>query len=263
MNTLPSSGFDPNNPRFDPVPRQHPGFRFAMSVTDSASTARYGLFTARLCRATAGTDGRFTASDCRSPTVEAMTAAVAAAVPSQVDGVRTVDPAKAWATPGAYPLTTITYAVADTSEPADARRDYARLLRYAVGPGQQPGPASGQLPDGYVPLPAAMRTQALAAADRLEKWISPSTAGPGGDPGTGPAAPGPTGAVPAPTGTPDGGARPSAAGSPPASTAASQTTLGNRLGLLRYLLLGALGLGLLGGVAGPVLRLVASRTGRK
>ncbi|MFT9821184.1 hypothetical protein ACMZ42_27070, partial [Lysinibacillus sp. NPDC056185] len=62
------------------------------------------------------------------------------------------------------------------------RKDYAALIRYAVGAGQNPGVSPGLLPPGYAPLPGALRTEALAAADRLQ---NPQTA-PGGGEASGP-----------------------------------------------------------------------------
>jgi hypothetical protein len=251
--------FDPNNPRFDAIPRQQPGARFAMSITDSASAARYGLFTAQLCKAVRGADGKFTTTDCRRPDAQGMTAAVATAVEGQVSGVRVVDPAKAWATPDAYPLTTITYAVADTSDPADARKDYAKLLRYAAGAGQTPGPADGQLPEGYVPLTQAMREQTMIAADKLEHWVEPTTPAPSDQSS---ASPGPT----APASVPASGLPPSIAATTPATqppvAPVAQTTLGSPLGMIRFLLIVALVVGLVGGIAGPLMQRLASRRGK-
>ncbi|GAA4691923.1 hypothetical protein [Phytohabitans rumicis] len=257
-NTEGNSSFDPNLPRFDTIARQSPGYRFALSITDSASAARYGLYTAKLCKAGRGTDGKFTATDCRAPTADAMTAALAAAVPSQVTGVSTIDPAKAWTTAGAYPLTTITYAVADTSEPADARRDYAALLRYSAGTGQQPGPADGQLPEGYAPLTAALREQTMSAADKLQNWVAPTT-----PPQTDSVSQSPT--TP-PASVPASGLAPSPGLSAPTTrptvAPVAQSTLGSPLGMIRFLLVVALVMGLLGGVAGPIMQRLATRTRR-
>lgn len=249
--------FDPNNPRFDAIPRQQPGARLAMSITDSASAARYGLFTAQLCKAVRGGDGKFTTTDCRRADTQGMTAAVATAAESNVPGVRIVDPAKAWATPDAYPLTTITYAVADTSDPKDARKDYAKLLRYAAGAGQTPGPADGQLPEGYVPLTQAMREQTMIAADKLENWVEPTTPAPSDETTTSPEPTAPA-SVPA-SGLPPSAAITTPATQPPAAPVA-QTTLGSPLGMIRFLLIVALVVGLVGGVAGPVMQRLASRT---
>ncbi|MFC0532545.1 hypothetical protein [Phytohabitans kaempferiae] len=255
--------------RYLELPRKTPGARFAMSVTDSSAAARYGLYAAQLCKPKRDTSGALVMpDDCRSPSTAAMSAALATASASGVEGVDVIDPAKAWAAPGAYPLTTITYAIGDTSDPADARRDYARLLRYAAGPGQAPGQADGQLPDGYLPLPAAMRERTLDTADRLERWVTPTTPTPSEGNGNGNG--GPTTPAPSATsaGVPDPGATPSASGPAapptpqPSATPAAQSTIGSPLGIIRYILIAALVMGLLGGVAGPVLQALA-RGGRK
>ncbi|MDQ7903020.1 hypothetical protein RB614_00610 [Phytohabitans sp. ZYX-F-186] len=251
--------------RYSDLPRKFPGSRFVMSVTDSASAARYGLFTAQLCKPKRDSLGKLVMpDDCRTPTDEAVNAAAATAVGSQVEGVKVVDPVKAWATQGAYPLTTVSYAIADTSEPVEARREYAKLLRYAAGSGQDPGEAWGQLPEGYVPLPAALREQTMIAASQLENWVTPTS--PPADNSGGPD----PGAAPAPTdGVPSGGATPSAGtpapGPPPsaAPAAQSQSTLGSPLGIIRFILIAALVMGLLGGIAGPIMQRFAIRSGRK
>jgi hypothetical protein len=251
-------------------PPKAPGFRWAMAITDAASAARYGLFTARL---------RNHAGEYVKPTTESLLAGAAAMVPTDVADVRAIDPEKNAA--GGYPLTMVTYAAADTSEPADARKDYANLLRYAAGPGQQPGEANGQLPEGYVPLPQDMREQTLRAADTLERWaVSPSPT-PGGDGGgsttgnnngsggTATTPPATTPPAAGPTGTPAAGARPVAAPArPPASPAPSvrpvgQPTPGSPLGSVRWLLLGALVAGLAGAAAAPILHRIAERQSRK
>lgn len=264
---------DPNNPgdatpccRYADMARKSPGSRFVMSITDSASAAKYGLFTAQLCKTKRDSAGNYVADDCRAPTREAVTAAAATAVASEVRGASVIDPVKAWATPGAYPLTSVSYAVADTSEPAAARKEYARLMRYAAGAGQDPGEAWGQLPEGYVPLPAALREQAMVSASQLENWVSPTTPAPtGGDPGSGDPSPGATPAAPA--GVPSGGLTPSAAtpapGTPPVAAPAAQATQGSPLGIIRFILIAALLMGLVGGIAGPILQRFAVRTGRK
>ncbi len=252
-------------PKWDPLPRRSPGFRFAMSVTDSASAARYGLFSAALCKPKRDGAGKLVApDDCRLPTTEAVDAAVRTAVPSGVAGVRLIDPVKAWQSPGAYPLSMLTYAVGDTSESPEARRDYAALLRYAAGLGQVLGVDQGQLPEGYVPLPQELRTQALAAAGQLERARSSASTSPS-PANTGPAMAPPArpGQPPAPSGVPSRGSVPSpgntAASPAPAAQPAGQATPGSPIGAVRYLLVGVLVLGLVGGVAGPVLRRLAAR----
>ncbi|MEV7228172.1 hypothetical protein AB0M79_14275 [Polymorphospora sp. NPDC051019] len=248
-------------PKWTRIARQEPGFRLAMSVTDSASAARYGLHTAELCAAAPDAAGTYVATDCRSATTAQMTTALSAMAPTEVPGVVAVDPERARATPGAYPLTMVTYAIANTAAPADARRDYAAMLRHAAGPGQTPGVAPGNLPEGYVPLPQPMRDLTRTAADTLGKATAPTTPPPGGEAPAGPPpAGGPPTGVPA-TGTPPspGPVAPSPA---PSVRPAAGTTLGSAAGAIRYVLVGALVVGLLGGVAGPVLRRLAVRAPR-
>jgi hypothetical protein len=255
------------------IPRRPPGFRFAMSLTDAASATRYGLFTAALCKSTKDASGTFVPSDCRAPTADAISAAAASAVPSTVSGVKVIDPVKAWSTPGAYPLATLTYAVANPTQPADARHDYATLLRHIAGQGQELGLARGDLPPGYVPLPSAMRAQTMIAADTLEHWVpSPSPEpgsndGAGGESTGGPAAGATTGTPVAaqPSGVPAAGAAPSPGAvvpsTQPSAQPASQRTPGTGpVGWVRFLLIGALIAALVGGVAGPILQRFGSGT---
>ncbi|MGI5524992.1 hypothetical protein ACQEUX_29215 [Micromonospora sp. CA-259024] len=254
-------------PRFEKLPREQPGFRFTMSVTDSASAARYGLFTAQLCRAVQGADEKYTSADCRGASSDTIIAAARTAEPSPVAGVSVIDPAKAWSTAGAYPLSLLTYAVADRTEPAAVRRDYAGLLRYAADKGQRPGQALGMLPDGYVPLPQELRQRTEAAAALLEVDLpapAASSAAPSG--GSGPPAavpPAPTPAAPLPGVVPSAGAPPSPGGrapSPqPSVNQAGNATPGSPVGALRYVLVVLFVIGLVGGVAGPVLRRIGSR----
>ncbi|MGH3765476.1 MAG: Ig-like domain-containing protein [Pseudonocardiaceae bacterium] len=87
--------------------------------------------------------------------------------PSAVPGVLASDPTAT--DPAAYPLTALSYAVAAPSTlDAAAGKDYAAFLRYAAGPGQQPGGAPGQLPGGMAPLPATLKAQTLAAAATIQ-----------------------------------------------------------------------------------------------
>jgi hypothetical protein len=138
---------------------QRAGTRFILSVTDSASAAQYGLQTAGLSRA--GDDGSsrtfITPDDPNS-----VLAAVNAMKPSSPSGVLTSDPAAS--APGAYPLTLLTYAaLVPSGLSAKERVDYAAFLKFATSAGQTSGVGSGQLPAGYVPLPAALRAKAAAA----------------------------------------------------------------------------------------------------
>jgi hypothetical protein len=107
-----------------------------------------------------------------------------------------------------------------------------------------------------------MRSQTLAAADRIERWVAPQESGdsdPAGntEPGAGgEGIGGDSGA--APPGTPDRGAAVSAA--PPASpapsskpVAARKRTLGSPIGVVRFVVLVVLLVGALAALAGPIL----------
>ncbi len=135
------------------------GNYFVMSVTDSASAVRYGLQTASLSPAGDDTPDRTFVA----PTPASLLAGEQAMVPTKVPGVMQTDPSSTGT--GAYPLTMLTYA-ATTPETlnASSRANYSAFLRYAAGPGQVIGDQPGQLPNGYVPLPASLQAETVAAA---------------------------------------------------------------------------------------------------
>ncbi|MBK3578392.1 hypothetical protein JHN63_32240 [Streptomyces sp. MBT65] len=136
-----------------------------ITVTDAASAARYGLQTARLRNSA----GKFVA-----PTAASLTAAATSATGSPV---AEITPAGATAKT-AYPLAQLVYAAVRPGVlNAAARKDYAALLRYAIGGGQVSGADPGLLPGGYAPLPARFRTAAAHAATALVQYTGPSTAG--------------------------------------------------------------------------------------
>ncbi|MEU8567718.1 hypothetical protein AB0C51_04995 [Streptomyces pathocidini] len=137
---------------------QLPGRRTQIAIVDAASAARYGLQTAALRNA----DGTFV-----QPTAESLLAGVESMKDSEVAGVLAPDPGAAKG--GAYPLTAVTYAAASKGMAQQDRTAYAQLIRYAAGDGQVLGYAPGELPPGYVPLPAGLRDRAEAAAAALEK----------------------------------------------------------------------------------------------
>ncbi|MFC8451529.1 hypothetical protein [Kitasatospora sp. NPDC057223] len=137
---------------------QAQGLRGVLALTTTAQAARYGLSTARLRNG----KGEFVAPDNASMLAMATSGTAVAS-----SGVPVVLPEAQVA--GGYPLTSITYAatVPSALDP-DSGNSYASLLRYAMGDGQSPGVAAGQLADGYVPLPESMRTAALTAATAIE-----------------------------------------------------------------------------------------------
>lgn len=246
-------------------PPQAVGRRFSISITDSASAARYGLPTASL----RNRSGEFV-----QPTAYGMLRGVDAMDPTAAEGVVRTNPKKQ--VRGAYPLTMATYAAINLNQDQAARDDGAYFLRYAVGDGQEAGVVRGQLPPGYEPLPVSMRNQTLAVADSVKKGPTPSPspspsqeAGPGGeDPVGGDIDPDAT-TDPDPTTAPDPGLRPSGAplpgptGSGPAPQLVARPTGGADAGLLGSLLPALLVLGALCAVAGPVLLRLDRRRGNR
>ncbi|MER6268797.1 hypothetical protein [Streptomyces sp900105755] len=149
------------------------GSRFAITITDAASAARYGLQTAELKNSA----GAYVA-----PTTTGLTTAAATATGS---AVLEVTPANATAK-GAYPLTELVYAAVRPGQVSKAaRQDYAALLRYASATGQTPGADPGKLPDGYAPLSKKLRAQTVKAADALLAYTGPTSTGSGSADGGG------------------------------------------------------------------------------
>ena len=139
------------------------GTRAVMAVTDTATAERYRLPMAQLRNAS----GHYVA-----PTDASLLAGLADMTATGVTNVLAPDPTTD--DPAAYPLTTVTYAVTapgalvvNASAGVNEPKDYADLIRYAVGAGQVRGELPGQLPFGYVPLPEQYRQQALAVADHV------------------------------------------------------------------------------------------------
>ncbi|UUU31300.1 hypothetical protein JIX56_16095 [Streptomyces sp. CA-210063] len=241
-------------------------------IVDAPSAVRYQLKAAALADA----DGDFV-----EPTNASLLEAVAQMPDSPVAGVKAPDPGRA--KDGAYPLTTVVYAAASVELADDARKDYARAIRYAAGAGQTQGTDKGQLPHGYAPLPTAMREQAVRAADQLEKGAPESTGptSPQDTPGSGgTSGGGDAGATAGGTGGDTSGAAAGGSTDPAADPDASDTsrpsaapsdltkqniassgglTPSDVLGLVRWVLLGVLIAGGVAGLAGPVMLRLSAR----
>src|SRR6266851_3572818 len=141
-----------NFPR-DPI--QVPGERALFAVLDDGDAAAFGFPAARI----RNQSGHYVAPSARS---------MAAALPSLTNTrsnhiTQRVNYKKQKA--GAYPLTMVIYAMVPTTgvKPAKAAA-IARFLDYVAGPGQTPGVQPGNLPPGYLPLPAKLRAQTMRAA---------------------------------------------------------------------------------------------------
>ncbi|MEU9344482.1 hypothetical protein AB0D74_25125 [Streptomyces sp. NPDC048278] len=231
------------------------GSRFIITITDTASAARYGLQTAEL----KNTAGKYVA-----PSTAGLTAAAATATGS---GVAEITPANATAK-GAYPLSELVYAaVRPGKESKAARQDYAALLHYAAATGQTPGADPGKLPDGYAPLSSKLRAQTVKAANSLLTYTGPTstsgsadgggtdTSGGGAPSGTGTVDGGTTGG--AGTGTPADGtstspsAKPSFDGGKALETTAAGNTPADPANPLRYAVPVGAALGAVAGVGAP------------
>lgn len=260
--------WDPNAtpPTFKKTPPQLSGTRQMLAFTDAATASRYSLPMARIRNAA----GLFVA-----PSTASLLAGVAAMQPTSTPGVLAPNPTSQ--SPDAYPLTTLTYAatVPLALTPA-ARSDYAALLKYVAGDGQQTGLGIGQLPPGYAPLPTALRAQTAAKAAAIlhptALPVTPAVSGGTGQltggagistvPGTvgGKVSPslqplGPIPSVPTGVGTPT----PVIAGPP----AVAAVTTSGRAGIARFALIGALLIGCLAALAGPAMNLLAGSRQRE
>jgi len=170
------------------------------AASDTPDLAAYGLIPAELCDNSGGT--------CVGPSTASVTAAVGAAT-ADSSGLLHVDPAHPGT--GGYPLTQIIYAAVATNQSAAALSDYADLIAYAAGTGQTIGAAPGDLPPGYLPLPANLQAQAQSVVTKLRGLASPSPS------------PSPSSSTPSSSGSSPAGKASTATGT---TTSASGTTTG-------------------------------------
>jgi hypothetical protein len=88
--------------------------------------------------------------------------------------------------PKAYPLTMVIYAMVPTSGLSHAKATaIARFLDFAAGPGQTPGVLPGQLPPGFLPLPASLRDRTRKLAVEVAHQTGNHHGGGGGQGGSG------------------------------------------------------------------------------
>ncbi|WP_295786014.1 hypothetical protein [uncultured Microbacterium sp.] len=165
--------WDPNAipPKYGKNPRMLPGSQRLLGLTSAAAAARFQVVTVSL---------RNPAGQFAAPTGTAMRAAADVMTPAGAgDRVVAFDPTSSVAANArdAYPLTMPVYAATNptVTDPA-LRAAYADLVRFAVGTGAQtPGTAAGELPDGYVALPAAWIDQARESADVMQNGPRPAS----------------------------------------------------------------------------------------
>ncbi|HVV38286.1 MAG TPA: hypothetical protein VHC63_16885 [Acidimicrobiales bacterium] len=136
--------------------------RTMIAITDAASAANFGLQTASLSRA--GDDGDNRAFI--SPTTDALAAAVGGMTPKTEQSVLEPDPLAKVS--GAYPLAVLTYAAIKPLDlTTEQRSAYSQFVNYAATDGQVSGFDLGNLPPGYAPLPAMLKTQSVNAAKTI------------------------------------------------------------------------------------------------
>jgi hypothetical protein len=150
---------------FAPAGTELPGQTFMWAMNDMPDLAAYGLVSAALCDPAA--------AGCVQPGTASVTAALNSATPDSA-GLLQVNPATVPA--GAYPLVDVVYAAVPVNQTAQALSDYANFISYAAGQGQTPGTAAGDLPPGYLPLPASLQAQAQSVATQLRTLAATSPA---------------------------------------------------------------------------------------
>lgn len=241
-----------------------PGQLFMWTASDTPDTAAYGLVPADLCGPSGG--------NCVAPGTASVTRALGSAT-TDSQGLLQVNPAKVPA--GGYPLVDVVYAAVPVNQGAAALADYADLIQYAAGKGQTAGTAPGDLPPGYLPLPASLRARAQAMVRELRALAgphpahSPAPAQPGAStsPGSGAGAAG-SGAATSTSGGPNpaAGPAPAKAGAsgtpapqgpvivPPSAVLAGGTTPRQSPGAIRWVLIVVLITGAAGVLGGTLLR---------
>lgn len=195
QNTEPGTS-DQKDPlgNYEDLPVLAPGQRDLYAIVDEADAADF-LFPAAALR---NHEGRYV-----RPTFASMTAAVKS-MKAGPGGVLAADPRSK--DPNAYPLTMVVDAVVPTGGVSAAKAaKIAQFLDFAAGAGQRQGTSPGQLPPGYLPLPASLRAQTLKAATEVLNQSGAVT-----QPTRSPT-PSPTPTRPAPTPTPSTPSPPTAA----------------------------------------------------
>jgi hypothetical protein len=164
---------DPTTGNYDALPPEVTGDRDMWSIIDSADAQRFLIPQAALENAA----GKFV-----QPTDASMAAAVKDMTKTSAGTLQTNYTTK---DPAAYPLTMVVYAVVPTGGISKAKaKSIAQFLDYVANQGQQPGTGTGQLPEGYLPLPQSLREQTLKAATEVldqvgnPKKAKPATASP-------------------------------------------------------------------------------------
>jgi hypothetical protein len=183
---------------FPKNPIEIPGERGLFAILDEGEAAAFRFPVAEILN----DKGRYVA-----PSLKSMAAALPSLVPAGSSHItQDVDYAKQKA--GAYPLTMVIYAMVPTSGvSAHKAAAIAKFLDYVAGPGQKRGVEPGELPAGFLPLPAKMRAETVqAATEVLDQSGNKSTSSPSASPSSV--------ASTSPTASPSAAATPSPAPSP-------------------------------------------------
>jgi hypothetical protein len=139
-------------------PAEVPGQRALFAVLDSGDTSAYLMPTAAILNHA----GRYVQPSQRSMAAALQSMVTASNGITQQLNLNSSNPAE-------YPLTMVIYAMVPTHGVSTTKAaQIARWLRYVAGPGQVQGSSPGQLPPGYLPLPAALQTEAMNAANAVQ-----------------------------------------------------------------------------------------------
>ena len=219
---------------------------FVWGISDMPDLAADGVIAAQLC----GDSG----ANCVGPSTASLTTALNSAQPDSA-GLLEVNPADPGV--GGYPLTQVVYAAVPTSQPAAELNDYADLIAYAASTGQTPGVAPGDLPAGYLPLPASLQAKANIIVAELRADAGDTSAS---SPSVGTShtsASATSSLTPSGSGNALGSSTTPGKGvsiTPPAAELASTTTPRQPVGAIRWALLAVLMVGAACAVGGTVLR---------
>jgi ABC-type phosphate transport system substrate-binding protein len=161
---------------FPKDPIQPPGQRALFAILDQGDAAAFRFPVAEI----PNTAGKYVA-----PTRSAMAAAL---TDMSGDGSGTQQVNLASKNKAAYPLTMVIYAMVPTSGTKHKQAAaIAQFLDYAAGAGQKEGVQPGQLPPGYLPLPASLaaKTRKDAVAVLNQTGATHTSGGGTTNPGTG------------------------------------------------------------------------------
>jgi hypothetical protein len=143
---------------FQRLPSETPGTRALFAVIEYGDAAAYLMPSAAILNHA----GRYV-----QPTLQSMAAALQSMTTAS-DGIAqqvNMDSNN----PAEYPLTMVIYAMVPTSGASITKAAaIASWLRFVAGPGQVQGSSPGQLPVGYLPLPAGLKAETLAAANAVQ-----------------------------------------------------------------------------------------------